>query len=57
MGGTSCRRERLANSLLIDIARFRVMDFETGKKTAHYVAWVIPPAGEEVRIVDLGRRR
>ena len=50
-------RERLANSrLLIDIARFRVMDFETGKsRAAHYVAWVIPPAGSgDVQIVDLG---
>jgi CHAT domain-containing protein len=56
-------RKRLAgDSLLVDIARFRV--FPLGEKDnqkrnnwqpARYVAWIIPPAGSgEVRLVDLG---
>ncbi len=44
------------SSVLIEIARTRSADFSAFKRgPAHYVAWLIPPAGQgDVRIVDLG---
>jgi len=54
-------REALpADSVLIDIARFRHRDFGKQRASewwgpARYAAWVIPPTGRgEIRIVDLG---
>jgi CHAT domain-containing protein len=49
-----------ADAVLIDVARFRVLDFQARDRKklwqpAHYAAWVIPPAGKgEVRLLDLG---
>jgi CHAT domain-containing protein/Tfp pilus assembly protein PilF len=53
------RRELPADAVLIDIAHFKVRDFAAGGlqwQPAHYVAWVIPPAGpDKVRLIDLGK--
>jgi CHAT domain-containing protein len=51
------------NALLIEIARFRVMNFQAkGKEdhwfAPHYAAWLIPAAGQgEITIVDLGEAK
>ena len=54
-------REKLpANTVMVDIARFEVFDFEIrpGAATwlpARYAAWIIPPVGQgEIRLIDLG---
>ncbi|MEZ6126038.1 MAG: CHAT domain-containing tetratricopeptide repeat protein [Planctomycetaceae bacterium] len=58
---TDAVRNQLASgTLFVNIARFRFRDFgiphrETGWKSEHYVAWIIPPVNEgKVRVVDLG---
>jgi CHAT domain-containing protein/Tfp pilus assembly protein PilF len=49
-----------ANSVLIEIARFDVFNFQAKDKgknwqPAHYAVWIVPPAGQgDVQIVDLG---
>jgi CHAT domain-containing protein/Tfp pilus assembly protein PilF len=54
------RKSLPADGLLIDIARFHVVNFQArGQEKrfgpAHYAAWLIPPAGQaEIQIIDLG---
>jgi tetratricopeptide (TPR) repeat protein len=54
------RKTLPANGILVEIARFTVVDFETAGKqkkaqTIHYAAWVIPAAGPgTVQVIDLG---
>lgn len=52
-----------AEGILIDVARFDLANFHAKGKDekyqpAHYVAWIIPPAGAgDVQIVDLGEAK
>ena len=55
------RRSLAAQSVLIEISRFRRRDFSAKHadpnkwQPAHYAAWIIPAAGEgSVRLIDLG---
>ena len=54
------RKALPADGILIDLARFDIFNFQatgTEKKflSAHYVGWIVPPAGRGVvQIVDLG---
>ena len=47
-----------AASLLIDIVRFRLLDFQALRDrwgSEHYGAWLVPPAGMgDIRLLDLG---
>jgi CHAT domain-containing protein len=53
-------RALAGKAVLIDIARFELIDFRSGGtdfvgREEHYAAWVIPPDGEgQVRVFDLG---
>jgi CHAT domain-containing protein/Tfp pilus assembly protein PilF len=52
----SVRRALPPDGMLIEIARFSGVDFKANAwKPARYVAWLIPPTGDQtVRVVDLG---
>jgi len=43
------------DAVLVEFAELRVANFQTRKQAPHFVAWVIPGAGQgEVKIIDLG---
>src|SRR5262249_15319579 len=50
------RRALPSDGVLVEIIEFCQLDFKANAwKPAHYVAWLIPPAGEKkVQVIDLG---
>ena len=54
------RRQLAADAVLVEIARFKTLDFKVRGKTdrwgaARDAAWIVPPAGHgEVELIDLG---